>query len=126
MKIDPKAYKELWEILKFIPKKDYNKIPLEMLDIVEFNMDDRYEYKVEHIKDFENQVMMEETKNLLAMFFIEYWASKDEKNNFFEELSKEQEKITEEKIVEKYMIVQSDKRFAKIIKKIKSILKLKK
>lgn len=80
MGIDAKAYKELWEILKLIPQDEYNKISSKFIEIIKSNMDNNYTYKIEHIEDFENQEMMEETRILLAILYRDYWASPEEKD----------------------------------------------
>lgn len=57
-----KAYKEIVEILKYIPKESVNKIPKEMLDMFEEEMDKNYLFKIDTTKPFEEQELLEETK----------------------------------------------------------------
>lgn len=95
-----KAYKEVWEILKLIPKTEYTKVPKKFLDIIESNMDKKYIYKVEHIKDFENQEMLEETKALLAIFYRDYWATQNEKEEIIKAEQEELAKI--DNLIPKY------------------------
>lgn len=57
-----KAYKEIVEILKYIPKESVNKIPKEMLDMFEEEMDKNYSFKIDTTKPFEEQEFLEETK----------------------------------------------------------------
>ena len=38
----PKAYKEVYEILKYVPKEDLSKISQDLLKTIEYNMDKTY------------------------------------------------------------------------------------
>lgn len=73
-----KAYKEVYEILKYVPEKDLNKIPKELLYEIEENKDDNYIYEVETGEDFNDKKMLPETKNLLAYIFRNYWATEEQ------------------------------------------------
>ena len=41
-----KSYKEVWVILKFVPKKYIEKVPNKLIDFFEENIDREYEYTV--------------------------------------------------------------------------------
>ena len=90
-----KSYKELYEIIKKLPEKEKNKIPNSFLEQIKNNMNKNYSYKVEHIEDFENQKMLEETRRLLAVVYRDYLASEEEK---FEILRKEKEEIEKDEL----------------------------
>ncbi len=85
---DEKAYKEVYEIIQKFPKEEREKIPLKFIETLKQRMDKIYPYRVEHITDFENQEMMEETKALLAVIYRDFLASKEEKEEI---LAKEHE-----------------------------------
>lgn len=74
-----KAYTELYEILKNISEKDLNKIPKEVLNMLEEKRDKEYNFKLEENIEFENQKLLRETKILLAILYRDYWATKEEK-----------------------------------------------
>lgn len=145
-----KVYKEINEILKYIPKEYIERIPPQLLEVIEQNMDENYEYKVEHIRDFENQKMLNETRALLAVIYRDYLASdeereiiKNEEREFFEkerennrlekvlnkrrinrdnDLSKEQEKLVEQKLENVQLTKYEEKKwYQKIIEFIKKI-----
>lgn len=78
--INPKAFKEVREIIKYFPKNDYRKIPESFISFLEDNMDENYDYKVSHVDDFHNQEMLEETKIILAIIYKDYIATEKEKN----------------------------------------------
>mgnify|MGYP003308247126 CR=1 FL=1 len=94
-----KAFKELNEIIKFFPRNEYKKIPKSFIDFIEGNMDKSYEYIVEHVDDFQNQEMLEETKVLLSIIYRDFIASPDEKKQIIrmekKELLKEEKRIQE-------------------------------
>lgn len=69
------AYKEVIEILKYVPEEDVAKIPQEKLDFYKENMDTSYNYKIDEEKEFEEQEMLEITKAILANIFRDYWAT---------------------------------------------------
>lgn len=71
----PKAYKEVMEILNFVPKESVDKIPPTMLDTFNVKMDKEYVFSVDINKNFEEQNLLEETKAILANIFRDYWAT---------------------------------------------------
>ena len=64
-----KALKELSEIIKFFPRNEYRKIPKTFVNFIEENKDDNYQYMIEHIDDFQNQAMLDETRVLLSIVY---------------------------------------------------------
>lgn len=73
----PKAYKEVYEILKNIPKEDLEKIPENVLKTIEEKKDDNYNF--EFSGNIENQELLKETRALLATIYKNYWANTEEK-----------------------------------------------
>lgn len=74
-KLYPKAYKEVIEILKYIPREDFKKIPDYIINNMLNEMNKDYDYKVTQFEDFEKQEMLDETKAILAVLFRDYWAT---------------------------------------------------
>ena len=71
-----------------------------MWKIIEKNKDENYEYEVVHIKDFENQEMLGETRALLAVIYRDYFATdeerekiKNEEREFYERENKKLENV---------------------------------
>lgn len=138
-----KAFKEFREIIKFFPKNEYKKIPKHFIDFIEENMDNNYEYKVEHIDDFQNQEMLEETRTLLSIVYRDFLASDEEKKQIIESENEEllqEEKLNQEKydvytifekrnndkmkmqndvLIEKNLVVIKEKWYIKILNKIR-------
>ena len=71
----PKAYKEVIEILKYVPKESVNKSPQKLIDTFNANMDNTYNFSIDINKSFEEQKILEETKAILANIFRDYWAT---------------------------------------------------
>ena len=63
----PNAYKEVYEILKAVPKEDFDKIPTEFMQIVKKNMNKNYDFSINLNIDFvKEQEILYETKAILA------------------------------------------------------------
>ena len=75
----PKAYKEVIEILKYVPKESVNKIPQILIDTFKSKMDVNYKFEVDINKGFEEQELLEETNAILANIFRDYWATPHQK-----------------------------------------------
>lgn len=93
----PKAYREVLEILKYIPEEDYNKIPRYIVENMEKEQDKEYNYNVTEFRNFEKQEMLQETEAILSVLFREYWATEEQRNWIYEKESLEKRKIEEEK-----------------------------
>lgn len=135
----PKAYKEVYEILKYIPEEDYKKIPKSMIKVIKKGMDKSYDFKVTEFEDFQKQEMLSETECILAIFYRDYWASEKERNRIL--MSEEQDRINTYKVRYKdiknqvdrvqpawdennSILAVKDSFFTKIIQKIKDFFKL--
>lgn len=92
-----KAYTELYEILKNISENDLNKIPNEILNMLEEKRDKEYEFKLQENIEFENQELLRETKILLAILYRDYWATKEEKEKIMQKWKSDIIKSEEEK-----------------------------
>ena len=64
------AYTEVVEVLKYMSKEEVNKIPKDILDFYNNNMDVSYKFNVNINKPFEEQVLLEKTK-LCWQYFLE-------------------------------------------------------
>ena len=91
------AYKEVVEILKYVPDEDVKKIPEEKLEFYKTNMDNEYNYKLDMTKEFEEQEISDITKAILANLFRDYWATPYQKERIEEKENLDLEKLEEEK-----------------------------
>lgn len=91
------AYKEVIEILKYVPDEDVAKIPEEKLEFYRENMDIDYDYKIDEEKEFEEQEMSDITKAVLANIFRDYWATLYQRERILAKEKYDLEKLEEEK-----------------------------
>ena len=92
-----KAYKEVVEILKYVPKESIEKIPQKMRDTFTTKMDNTYNFSIDISKSFEEQELFDETKAILANIFRDYWATPYQKERIQAKERYDMEKIEEEK-----------------------------
>ena len=92
-----KAYKEVIEILKYVPQESVNKIPQTMLDTFKAKMDVNYDFKVDINKSFEEQQLLDETNAILANIFRDYWATPYQKERIEAKEKYDRQKAEEEK-----------------------------
>lgn len=92
-----KAYKEVIEILNFVPKESVDKIPQTMIDTFKAKMDNDYDFKVDINKSFEEQDLLDETKAIFANIFRDYWATPYQKERIKAKEKYDRQKIEEEK-----------------------------
>ena len=93
----PKAYKEVIEILKYVPEESVNKIPQTMLDTFKTKMDKEYNFIVDINKAFEEQELLEETKAIFANIFRDYWATPYQKERIEAKEKYDRQKYEDEK-----------------------------
>lgn len=92
-----KAYKEIVEILKYVPKESVNKIPKEMRDMFEAEQLKAYNFQIDTEKTFEEQELLEETKAILANIFRDYWATDYQKARIIEKENQDREEWERQK-----------------------------
>ena len=94
----PNAYKEVYEILKFVPKVDLEKIPKKFLEMIEKTMNKNYNFSVDKNIDFiQEQEIMTETKTILAYIFLNYWATDNQKETINLKFKKDIEEAEKQK-----------------------------
>lgn len=93
----PKAYKEVIEILKYVPQESVDKIPQKMRDTFTAKMDNTYNFSVDINKSFEEQELLEETKAIFANIFRDYWATPYQKERIQAKERFDWQQIEEEK-----------------------------
>ena len=96
-----KAYKEVMEILKFVPQDSVNKIPKTMLEVFKAKMDKDWKFTVNLDKSFEEQDLLDETKAIFANIFRDCWATPYQKERIMAKEKYDRQKIEKEKL-EKY------------------------
>jgi len=91
-----KSLTEVYEVLKRLPKYEYNKIPKEAIDIIIQNKDNEYNWQYDDSKDLINQNLSREAIAILSYINLEYLLS-DKKRKLMEEIYEINQRKLEEK-----------------------------
>lgn len=91
------AYKEVYEILKYIPKTDYNKIPSEKIELYKTMQDKNYNFKYDPSKTLDEQNVSKRAKAIIGLLFRDYWATDIQREKILAKQKYERQKIEEEK-----------------------------
>lgn len=102
------ALKQINDILENTEEELVNQIPKQVKEFIQKNMDKNYESKIQKDKDLDKQGLLPETEDILSLFYRNYWATEEEKIEFYkkdeiewqEEMKKQKEQSIE-KILEK-------------------------
>lgn len=70
---------EVDEILKHLPKNDYEKIPKEIKDVIRENKDKEYQWKYDEKKKLKEQNVNDDTIAILSYINMEYLLNKEQK-----------------------------------------------
>lgn len=73
------AYTEVLDILKYILKEDYEKIPKSKIKVFEENCNKNYNFTYDENKTLDEQNVSEITKVIIAILFRDYWATKEQR-----------------------------------------------
>lgn len=136
------AYTEVYTILQELNNEEYNKIPPQIIEVIQEKMNKEYEYKIEEL-ELKEQPMLPETKAILFNLFRDYLATPKQKEKIIKmqnderqknELKKQKQystKIFENKTSKEEAISKEDgiieykeKIFKRICNKIKRFFKL--
>lgn len=73
------AYTEVLEILKFIPKTDYNKIPQDMIKVFSDNQNKNYIFNYNPLQSLDDQNVSKKAKLIISILFRDYWAQDNQR-----------------------------------------------
>ena len=147
----PNAYKEVYEILKYVGEEERKAIPESFMNVVEAKMNKDYSYTYDETKEFKDQEMLLETRAIMGHIYLKYWADETEKsiienklkedlkkadeakrekydpNNIFKSVKEEVEENKDEALEEevKDLVEVKESFISKIINKIKEFFKFK-
>ena len=97
------AYVEILEILKRMSKEDVNKIPEELINKFETLKSKTYKFEYDDYKPLHEQNLLIKTKEILAMLFVNYFAT-DKEKEIIEQKQKEYKEKNEKILNSKYDI----------------------
>lgn len=92
---------EVLDILKYMDKSYVEKIPKKFMQYMEENKSETYIPNIDHTRPFEEAVLKEETKNILATIYLNYWCNPEEKEVYKRTLDENEKKYYQE-MQEKY------------------------
>ena len=87
------AYTEVLDILKYISKEDYEKIPKSKIKVFEENSNKNYSFTYDENKTLDEQNVSEIAKAIIAILFRDYWVTKEQRYVII----KKQQEIKEQK-----------------------------
>ena len=96
------AYAELLEILSLMEEQYVKRVPQKLIGIFEQNALVSYEKHLDVNKPLEEQNLSKETTALIAMLTLNYWCDTEEEKRELTEIYKENEKLYQEQVREKY------------------------
>ena len=130
-----KAYTEVLELLKHIPKEEYNRIPETEIQFYENNCDKNYKFIYDETVELKDQKISKEANAVIIAMYMNYFANEKQKeiidevlkqNSINQEKEKKEkyntENIFKEKNQENLPIQVSEKK-ENIIKRIINIIK---
>ena len=139
-----KALVEVDAVLSCLDYNEYKKIPTNIIDAIENNKDEEYTYDYDEELEYEDWLLMPETKAILYNIFKKYLATEEQRKYLQQKERLENYKIESEKI-KKYnsenlfkkekevkkveqeenneLIVKRDSSFKRILEKLKSIFR---
>lgn len=86
------AYTEVYTILQELNEEEYNKIPSEVIETIEANRNEEYEYELDDELELKEQTMLPETKAILFNLFRDYLANPEQKAKIIKMQNEERQK----------------------------------
>ena len=91
------AYSEVLEILKYISKEDYEKIPNSKIELFETNHNKEYIFKYNPNKTLDEQNVSKIAKAIIAILFRDYWATEIQKEKIITKQNYDRKQLEEKK-----------------------------
>lgn len=91
------AYSEVLEILKYISKEDYEKIPISKIQLFETNQNKEYIFEYNPNKTLEEQNVSKRAKAIIGLLFRDYWATDEQKEKIIRKQNYDRQIIEEQK-----------------------------
>lgn len=90
------AYGEVLEILKYISKEEFNKIPHNMVEMFRENASNENKFVYNPNKTLQEQDVSEIARTIIAILFRDYWATETQREKILAKQNYDREKIKEE------------------------------
>lgn len=95
MKDYSNAFTEAYAILNLLPKVEYDKIPISLINMMEENRNKQYNYMVDDRINLEEQEMLIETKAILFNIFRDYLCTTEQREKIIKMQAEERMKNEE-------------------------------
>ena len=92
-----KAYKEVIEIIKYLPDDEKNRIPKEKMDFYYSNMDKDHDFKIDPAIDLDKQNISKEANAIIINLFLDYFATDSQKEKVNQIIKHNEFEIEKEK-----------------------------
>lgn len=86
------AYTEVYTILQELNEEEYSKIPPEVIETLEANINKEYEFMLDDELELKEQQMLPETKAILFNLFRDYLATTEQKDKIIKMQNEERQK----------------------------------
>ncbi|MBR2289230.1 MAG: hypothetical protein IJ867_01060 [Clostridia bacterium] len=86
--MDKKALREVYEVIDHMSVEDTKKISKGFLERLYQNIDWSYDFTYDEAKSLEEQDISEDAKVVLAIIYMRYFASQEEKLELIKEIKK--------------------------------------
>ena len=97
-----KAYSEVYEILQLLGSEFIDKVPNKFIEFIAKEKDNEYYQNIKKDIPLEEQNLLEDTINILAMLKLDYWCENEEEKEELESILTENERLYQEDLREKY------------------------
>ena len=91
------AFAEVYVILEYLDEEDYEKIPEDLLKVIEKNRNKEYKYEMNDEFDLEKQPMLIETKAILFNIFRDYLSTPEQKEKIIKMQKEDMERLNKKK-----------------------------
>lgn len=123
-----RAYTEVNCLLNHLPESYINKLPKELLKLIQKQSNDEYNINIDTNKSLLEQNLSKEAKDLIAVLKYNYWSTEDEREHIRKKLN-ENEKLFQKELTEKYSVDnlfnQREKKENNIKEEIKAVVEYK-
>lgn len=91
------AYREVLEILKYIPIEDYDKIPKNRINLFKSYANNDYAFCYDITKTLDEQNVSKTAKAIIAILFRDYWATELQKEKIIVKQNYDRMQLEEKK-----------------------------
>lgn len=91
------AYREVLEILKYIPIEDYDKIPKNRINLFKAYANNDYAFCYDITKTLDEQNVSKTAKAIIAILFRDYWATELQKEKIIAKQNYDRMRLEEKK-----------------------------